>query len=300
MANKYYRKNFKEGTGPAAGLGPTARKITKELAKGITGAVSKKELKFIESLKAAAKPKKKFKSPMERQRKLDTLKSEAAKTGGKVMSADEMTKLKGESDKSYESRMKKVFEAKKGGRAALRMGTKKNFNKEEREVQKKVDRDALVFGAKKAIERAKNKENKSATAMTTKIRKVLDARTNKPVFATNSQIMNNPDRFKPITSMIKMLKQDDKAKADKRIMDYMKSKEPGGRFSEKDIERSKKALGMKKGGRAKMMGGGMMGRRFGMKEGSLKPVDPKTQKGLSKLPTEVRNKMGYMKKGGRA
>ena len=30
-----------------------------------------------------------------------------------------------------------------------------------------------------------------------------------------------------------------------------------------------------------------------------KPVNPKTQKGLSKLPTEVRNKMGYMKKGGK-
>ena len=33
--------------------------------------------------------------------------------------------------------------------------------------------------------------------------------------------------------------------------------------------------------------------------GSLKPVNPKTQKGLSKLPRKVRNKMGYMKKGGR-
>ena len=33
--------------------------------------------------------------------------------------------------------------------------------------------------------------------------------------------------------------------------------------------------------------------------GALKPVDPKTQKGLSKLPTEVRNKMGYMKDGGK-
>ena len=42
--------------------------------------------------------------------------------------------------------------------------------------------------------------------------------------------------------------------------------------------------------------------RFRVKKkmgGSLKPVDPKTQKGLSKLPTEVRNKMGYMKKGGK-
>ena len=31
--------------------------------------------------------------------------------------------------------------------------------------------------------------------------------------------------------------------------------------------------------------------------GSLKPV-PSDNKGLSKLPTEVRNKMGYMKHGG--
>ena len=54
--------------------------------------------------------------------------------------------------------------------------------------------------------------------------------------------------------------------------------------------------------RIKKMGGGMMmmKKRPAMKKGgALKPVDPKTQKGLSKLPTEVRNKMGYMKKGGK-
>ena len=33
--------------------------------------------------------------------------------------------------------------------------------------------------------------------------------------------------------------------------------------------------------------------------GSLKPV-PAGKKGLAKLPTKVRNKMGFMKKGGRA
>ena len=52
--------------------------------------------------------------------------------------------------------------------------------------------------------------------------------------------------------------------------------------------------------RVKKMGGGMMGRRMGYSEGTLKPVDPKKQKGLSKLPKQVRNKMGYMKSGGRA
>ena len=35
------------------------------------------------------------------------------------------------------------------------------------------------------------------------------------------------------------------------------------------------------------------------KGGALKPVKP-SQKGLKKLPKKVRNKMGYMKKGGRA
>ena len=94
--------------------------------------------------------------------------------------------------------------------------------------------------------------------------------------------------------------------------------------------------GYKAGGRTGKMGGGMMMKRPMMKKGgkipsvestpknmphlkrarkkykaivqdqnrvkkkmggSLKPVQP-NQKGLSKLPTKVRNKMGYMKKGG--
>ncbi len=44
----------------------------------------------------------------------------------------------------------------------------------------------------------------------------------------------------------------------------------------------------KMGGRVKKMGGG-----------SLKPVDKEKNPGLSKLPTKVRNKMGFMKKGGK-
>ena len=56
--------------------------------------------------------------------------------------------------------------------------------------------------------------------------------------------------------------------------------------------------GYMKGGRVKKMGGGMMKRPMMEKGGSLKAVKP-NQKGLKKLPTEVRNKMGYMKKGGK-
>jgi len=46
------------------------------------------------------------------------------------------------------------------------------------------------------------------------------------------------------------------------------------------LEELRKELGMKKGGSA------------------LKPVDKQKNPGLAKLPTQVRNKMGYMKKGG--
>jgi hypothetical protein len=42
--------------------------------------------------------------------------------------------------------------------------------------------------------------------------------------------------------------------------------------------------------------------RTGFKDGgeTLKPVDKEENPGLSKLPTSVRNKMGYMKEGGSA
>ena len=49
------------------------------------------------------------------------------------------------------------------------------------------------------------------------------------------------------------------------------------------------------------MPGTMMMKRPMIKKGgkALKPVKP-NQKGLKKLPKKVRNKMGYMKNGGRA
>ena len=59
--------------------------------------------------------------------------------------------------------------------------------------------------------------------------------------------------------------------------------------------------GYKSGGRVAKMGGGMMMNRPMMNKGgkALKPVDKSKNPGLAKLPTDVRNKMGFMKKGGR-
>ena len=61
-----------------------------------------------------------------------------------------------------------------------------------------------------------------------------------------------------------------------------------------------------------MMGGGMSARKmyrmgtkqiektFAPKKKNLKKVDKKKNPGLAKLPIEVRNKMGFAKKGGLA
>ena len=64
---------------------------------------------------------------------------------------------------------------------------------------------------------------------------------------------------------------------------------------------NKQVPAFKAGGRAGKMGGGMMMKKPMMKKGgkALKKVKP-SQKGLKKLPRKVRNKMGYMKNGGRA
>ena len=254
MANKYFRQNLNKGGGADTGkagerkssIAVAMGKLKKRLKRKIGRPAPTAGIKGLFDRKPSPIKNKTSKSPMQRQRKLDTLKSEAAKRGSIVMSGEEMQKLKGESDKSFKQRMDKAFKAKKGGRAALRLGTKKNFNKEERDIQKKVDRDALIFGAKKAIERAKGKD---------KLKKVFDSKTNQTIFKSISEIKKDMDRFRPVEGNItKMLKASDKAKARKRAEDYMKmkAKEPGGRFTEKDIQM---ATGMKKGGRAALKKG---------------------------------------------
>ena len=77
---------------------------------------------------------------------------------------------------------------------------------------------------------------------------------------------------------------------------------------------NKQVPAFKAGGRAGKMGGGMMMKKPMMKMGgnvkkiektfktkkNLKKVDAKKNPGLAKLPIEVRNKMGFAKKGGLA
>ena len=106
------------------------------------------------------------------------------------------------------------------------------------------------------------------------------------------------------------------AKFDTATRNKLKSKQPLPKITKKTSEIfTPKEPKFNKGGRVgKKFGGGMdMGRRktnvekiketFATKSNkkkNLKPVDKKKNPGLAKLPIEVRNKMGYAKKGGRA
>ena len=108
------------------------------------------------------------------------------------------------------------------------------------------------------------------------------------------------------------------AKFDTATKNKLKSKQPLSKINKgkSEIFTSKEPK-LATGGRVgRKFGGGMdMGRRktniqkiketFGPKKTAaknknLKPVDKKKNPGLAKLPIEVRNKMGYAKKGGRA
>ena len=56
---------------------------------------------------------------------------------------------------------------------------------------------------------------------------------------------------------------------------------------------------MRKDYRQNKMGGGIMRPMYEGGGKTLKPVNKKKNPGLAKLPTPVRNKMGFMKKGGK-
>ena len=102
---------------------------------------------------------------------------------------------------------------------------------------------------------------------------------------------------------------------DKATKNKLKSKQPLTKINKgkSDIFTPKEPK-FNKGGRVgRRLGGGMdMSRRKTAvekiketfspksKNKNLKPVDKKKNPGLAKLPIEVRNKMGYAKKGGRA
>ena len=89
------------------------------MAKVKQGTTEKKDrFKDLKEAVKKASNRKKFKSPMQRQRKIDKMKDQAAKTGGGFFTMDEMMPLKTLTSKGPG----KLKQMAKGGRARLRGG----------------------------------------------------------------------------------------------------------------------------------------------------------------------------------
>ena len=113
--DKILRKNKKDGgrmglKGGGSDMGSTTNKSINSLRRIRE---NRKKSKISELANS-----RRDRSPMERQRVLDTMKSKAKAMGGNIRTAGEMSPLKGESMKSFKQRT----EAKVGGRMGLKKG----------------------------------------------------------------------------------------------------------------------------------------------------------------------------------
>ena len=122
---------------------------------------------------------------------------------------------------------------------------------------------------------------------------------NKPFYSTGSKIGVGSIIAGTIGTGIKKMvdkrkaKKDADAAAKKAIMERAESK-PKGKFGMSVAVKSSCKQGMVRGAD----GNCVMSRPKFKSGGSLKPVNKSANPGLAKLPTAVRNNMGYMKKGG--
>jgi len=83
-----------------------------------------------------------------------------------------------------------------------------------------------------------------------------------------------------------------------RALRQIQQKQKGEKVTESGVSKGKDRLNRRFGSPKPKSNVEKIKETFSPKSKNLKPVDKKKQKGLAKLPIEVRNKMGYAKKGG--
>ena len=174
---------------------------------------------------------------------------------------------------------KTELKLKTGGRAKKAAGTVKKFEKASGQ-----------YGAKKTAADKKNiKEAKTFKPAFKKGGKVKKCNEGGPVDVKDPQALTDKIALEENTADANIIP--NALKAVKRVgKKVIKSAKDmfGGQGAVSDAERSN--IAKKKGGKVKKCNEG----------GSLKETDAEENPGLAKLPTNVRNKMGYMRDGGKA
>ena len=149
--DKILRKNKKDGgrmglKGGGSDMGSTTNKSINSLKNALANRKNRKKSKISKNNF------KRERSPMEVNRVMSKMKSDAQAMGGDVRTAGEMKPLKGESQKSFDSRYKPM---KTGGRMGLKSGSKFPDHSGDGKITKK---DILM--AKGVIPKTKNKKSK--------------------------------------------------------------------------------------------------------------------------------------------
>ena len=150
------------------------------------------------------------------------------------------------------------------------------------------------FG-KKLFDLAKGKGEKSSTVATIVgvTPKVPKSKIGKAMSDLNTTVLKTKGKMKKdvgkVSSMI-----DEQSRALRQTQQKIK----GEKVTESGVSKGKDRVNRRFGSPKPKSNVQKIKETFAPKGKNLKPVDPKKQKGLSKLPKEVRNRMGYMKKGG--
>ena len=164
-------------------------------------------------------------------------------------------------------------------------GFQKLFNPS---AKKKSDIPTTIIGVKPKVNKTKLDKAKSKLAITTQKAKAAGAKLKQTLFESKNKAFKGDD-FTFATNKKKTLSNTEKQKLKEGLYgggSKVTKKATGGRVNRRfgspkpktNVEKIKET--------------------FATKNKNLKPVDKKKQKGLAKLPIEVRNKMGYAKKGG--
>jgi hypothetical protein len=188
-------------------------------------------------------------------------------------------------------------------KAAVKSAAKKRIKRDPKAVAKKIQREKAVdLGTPARVDETKVLKGQSQATDQASMVRVGRAATGqrskgvtKEYKSEEKRLKNNQEKRNKLASNLKAYKgknpaiQKQIAELDETII---RQKNKLKEMKKKNFIRRKEGGSMKKN----MMGGGYMKKKMAG-GGDLKPVDVKKNPGLAKLPTPVRNRMGFAKKG---
>ena len=150
------------------------------------------------------------------------------------------------------------------------------------------------FG-KKLFDLAKKPGEKSSTVATIVgvAPKVPKTKIAKAMSDLNKTVLKAKGTMKKDTGQVSSMLEDQA-----RSLRQIQQKQKGEKVTKSGVSKGKDRLNRKFGSPKPKSNVQKIKETFAPKGKTLKPVDKKKNPGLAKLPTKVRNNMGYMKKGG--